>query len=238
MDAGLRLARFVARLPRAADADDVARELLEGPLVPFAGMGSFLALRDRETLAVRGLCGYPVSVLRPDEVLGIDEDLPVCSSVREGIVRFDTMPEALDRFSGLRDLPWTWPDGRSVGAIATMPLRTRGLVIGALSIATEHTMPWSTRDLAYLEGLASAVALWSLRDSSARPDGGEREARLTPRQQQVLRLIRRGMANSAIAASLGVSASTVKAEVGELLRAFDVRSREALSALDAGREGR
>lgn len=57
------------------------------------------------------------------------------------------------------------------------------------------------------------------------------DVRLTVRQQDVLRLIRAGMSNKAIAARLGLTESTVKVHANALYRALGVRTRaEAASS--------
>jgi len=63
----------------------------------------------------------------------------------------------------------------------------------------------------------------SKHSEQTRDDGG-----LTIRQQQVLRLIQRGLSNKEIARTLGISESTVKAHVTSILRHEGVSSRARL----------
>ncbi|MEM7191704.1 MAG: response regulator transcription factor [Pseudomonadota bacterium] len=56
-------------------------------------------------------------------------------------------------------------------------------------------------------------------------DIAERVAGLTPAQMRVLQLIRHGQLNKQIAHELGVSETTIKAHVSEILRKLDVVSR-------------
>ncbi len=65
----------------------------------------------------------------------------------------------------------------------------------------------------------------SSRDSAPRSDIATRVAELTPAQLRVLQLIRHGRLNKQIAHELGVSETTVKAHVSEILRKLNVVSR-------------
>lgn len=227
MDAGTRLAAFVSWLAEGPDDARIVESLVTGPLVPFSPLGVSLAVTQGEALVVTGCTGYPRGHVEPGDVVPLRSDRPVSAAIREGIARFDAFPEVLTRFPDLAERSWTWPDGQPAGAIATLPFRARGRVVGALSITTEHSVPWSTRDLAYLEGIAAAIALLVVRRQDAHPRR-PRDVPLSTRRRHVLTLVQGGMSNQAIAARLGLSPSTVKAEVAALLRTFDVPDRTAL----------
>jgi DNA-binding NarL/FixJ family response regulator len=53
--------------------------------------------------------------------------------------------------------------------------------------------------------------------------------RFTPREQQILQLLRNGRANREIAAALRIDESTVKAHIGRLMRKVGVTNRTALT---------
>jgi DNA-binding NarL/FixJ family response regulator len=84
---------------------------------------------------------------------------------------------------------------------------------------------------ALTEVLSGAVYVpANIAQNLARPQGGAsdiatRLADLTPAQVRVLRLIRHGRLNKQIAYELGVSETTVKAHVSEILRKLNVVSR-------------
>ena len=64
--------------------------------------------------------------------------------------------------------------------------------------------------------------------------GGERLAKLTPREEEVLEVLGRGAQNKIIAYRLGMSLSTVKAHVHSIIRKLNVRNRtEAVVAIRA-----
>lgn len=57
---------------------------------------------------------------------------------------------------------------------------------------------------------------------------------LTPRQQEVHRLLRQGMSNKLIASALGISEGTVKNHMTEIFRALNASNRTQAAQLDAG----
>ena len=83
-----------------------------------------------------------------------------------------------------------------------------------MAAADASAAPWAAR-------VADSVAGWM--GDSGLPD-------LTPRQQQVLIGIGRGLSNQAIADELGLGLATVKSHVREVLRRLEVPSRTAAIA--------
>jgi DNA-binding NarL/FixJ family response regulator len=79
-------------------------------------------------------------------------------------------------------------------------------------------------------------SVWAPRKVLSRLLDGQRSGRLagghpqfTPRERQVLGLLRTGESNREIAASMGVDESTVKAHLGRLMRKVGVSNRIALT---------
>jgi len=56
---------------------------------------------------------------------------------------------------------------------------------------------------------------------------------LTPRQEEVRRLLRAGMSNKSIAGALGISESTVKNHISDIFRALKATNRTQAARLDA-----
>jgi len=62
--------------------------------------------------------------------------------------------------------------------------------------------------------------------------GAQGQAALTPRQEEIRLMLRQGMSNKAIAASLGISESTVKNHITEILRVLNATNRTQAAQQD------
>jgi DNA-binding NarL/FixJ family response regulator len=81
----------------------------------------------------------------------------------------------------------------------------------------------------------AAGELWAERRLLGNTDPA---AALTPREEQVLGLIAKGLTNRAVAKALGISHKTVNAHVSSLLRKCSVHNRVELALLYSGRNRR
>ncbi len=92
--------------------------------------------------------------------------------------------------------------------------------------AAQRGEPWIARRVA-------GLALEQLRERKPRPRD---KPLLTPREQEVIRLVARGWRNSEIAAALYISAKTVKTHLSSIFQKLGVRDR-LQAALAAVKEG-
>jgi DNA-binding NarL/FixJ family response regulator len=83
----------------------------------------------------------------------------------------------------------------------------------------------------YVTPALAATRGWVMRKQPAAP----KPSRLTPRQQEVLRLLEQGAANKEIARTLSLSESTVKIHLAAIYRMLGVRNRTE-AVVNAGRE--
>ncbi len=95
----------------------------------------------------------------------------------------------------------------------------------------------ATHGAAWLSPRAAEVVLGELRRSESGPAAeGSQLDELSPRELEVLRLIARGLENSAIAESLNISPRTAKNHVSSILSKLGLPSR-VLAAIYATRHG-
>lgn len=123
--------------------------------------------------------------------------------------------------------------GASFELLVPMVLYARPAGLLAV-IGTRGAMRPDAEDLAALFAvgvlMAGAVAPHAApRPRRARPDAGV--ARLSPREQQVLSLLPRGVSNKELAAQLGIAPGTVKLHVERIIHKLGVRDRTAAAVI-------
>jgi len=112
-----------------------------------------------------------------------------------------------------------------------LPLRLGGRGHGVLALMSEQVrLAPSSDDLSTLQALATLIASAIQSPASARSRGQRRDsagslAKLTPREQQVLVLMPRGLSNAEIAEQLGIATGTAKIHIERILRKLGVRDR-------------
>ncbi|TPW26962.1 response regulator transcription factor [Martelella alba] len=112
-----------------------------------------------------------------------------------------------------------------------IPMTVQAMKAGASDFLTK---PFSDKDL--LEAVRVAFA----RDAELRAAVAQSEAHheryrhLTPREQEVMRLVVQGLMNKQIAYELGISEVTVKLHRGNVMRKMDVRSLADLVRIAEG----
>jgi len=219
---GLALLRLsTGRAPAAAAAirralaettDPVARSRL----LP-AAVEVFLALPDQ-----------PAAAAAADELATIASGLPMAAvRAMADHARGAVLLEEGDGRSALRVLRRAWRCWRDLGT-PYEAARTRVLVARACRLLDDE-------DSALMELDAARQAFLAL---GARPDvtvvdrlvSGSHDSPLSPREDEVLRLIASGMSNREIAAELVLSDRTVARHVSNILGKLDVGSRTAAAA--------
>jgi len=91
-----------------------------------------------------------------------------------------------------------------------------------------------------MEAIGQALTLHAerLQSQSKTDDVGERLARLTPRESQVMELVAAGLRNRAVAFELGISERTVKVHRGRVMKKLQTDSLPDLVRLVQVRDGR
>jgi RNA polymerase sigma factor (sigma-70 family) len=109
-----------------------------------------------------------------------------------------------------------------------VPLKTHKQVIGIINAESRYVGRFTPLDLELLTMIAdisSGPLERLLRQDRAAQAEREKLARLTPREQEVLRRVAGGKSNKEIARELGISVKTVESHIGRLLAKLGVASR-------------
>jgi two-component system NarL family response regulator len=165
----------------------------------------------------------PVEVVLMDLSLGPGEDSLVATNAliqRHAGVKVVVISALIE--------PEAAQAAKAAGAIAYMP---KDLAVSEIVAALRETVARSGKDLKFAEYLPAAVTSRSGRTVSRHG--------LTPREQEVVKELRRGRTNREIASKLGVSTPTVNKHVQHVLKKLGVRSRgQAVARLHAEAAGR
>jgi DNA-binding NarL/FixJ family response regulator len=157
------------------------------------------------------------------------------AALRPDVVLMDIRMPILDGIEATRRIVAETPDSR------VLVLTTFGLeevVFGALRAGASGFVLKEARPEELLEAIAvvargeallsPAITATVIREFARRPDRPSLASRLdelTPREQDVLRLLARGLSNAEIAAELVVGEGTVKTHVAHVLAKLGVRDR-------------
>lgn len=123
--------------------------------------------------------------------------------------------------------------GRELAAIEVLvPMRVRGQAAGLLALSSSRPVaPPDAADTVTLQAFAAILAAVIDAPRPGRSTRAPRRelaaqlARLTPREQQVLTLLPRGLTNAELGEQLGVSPGTVKVHIERILAKLGVRDR-------------
>lgn len=123
-----------------------------------------------------------------------------------------------------------------------LPLRFGGKALGVMALMSDtgRVLPTES-ELQTLQALTTLIGSAAASHQGHRGRPPKREAasglaRLTPREQQVLALLPRGLSNAEIAAQLGISTGTTKIHVERILHKLGLKDRTqaAVRAADWG----
>lgn len=235
------LAEFMRFLTTMPDPEKVASALTRGPLAVFGARSSriMIAPDDAKLVLVSQYGHTPLEASRYREI-SFDVDVPFTRACRDSrIVRVDarTMPLEVPAYSIDVELWNAMLDRLNAHVLIAVPIISDGAAIGAFSLMVSEEVAWEEVDDAFLLVLSATLGLWMSHSHS-----GIRESLDTPhpdldaalnfstRQVTILHLIDHGRSNEAIAASLGYSLSTIKAEMQAIHRTLRTHDRTSAVA--------
>lgn len=235
---------------REAESDAGRLRLLEATAFAFAEESSLKsALEAALAQALRFLTADCGLVLHQDggaltvlaaqgEVLPVGARIPV-GGVLATVLRPSAQPSLREHIESRLRV------GRSpeVALELLLPLRQGGKAHGVLALMSEQRrlLP-AAEDLRVLHALAALIATAIQHPAvGPRPRANKREAtaalaQLSPREQQVLALLPRGLSNAEIAQQLGIATGTAKIHIERILHKLGVsdRTQAAVRATEWG----
>ena len=166
--------------------------------------------------------------LKPDVIL-LDNHLP-------GVNGVDALPALRDAVPGVRIVMLTVSEDEQDLAAALRAGASGYLLKTSEGDALVHAIAQVMRGEAVIAPEMTGKLVTAYRDASTPPGGREPSvaaatpastplARLSPRENEILRSIARGASNKEIARELGIAETTVKIHVQHVLRKLDVASR-------------
>ncbi len=147
------LQRGTGELSRALTPRQVAEVLIRSAL-PALGATRFalgLINEQRDTVEVVGASGYSTRALEQYRFIPVETRFPLCDAVRDGAPIFlPTAAARAEHYPHLADLR----QDNGAGAMAALPLRGDGRIIGALGFNWSVDRDFAPEDLAFLDVLA------------------------------------------------------------------------------------
>ena len=147
------LQRGTGELAGALTPSEVAAVIARAALPALGATRFALAMldADRDALEVVGAVGYAPAILERYRVIPIEVSFPLCDVVRSGTARF--LPSAVERAEHYPHLADLRTDN-GAGAMAALPLRGSGRIVGALGFNWSEDRAFSSEDIAFLDVLA------------------------------------------------------------------------------------
>ncbi len=165
--------------------------------------------------------------------------------LRPDVVLMDLVMPRLDGVGAMRELRSRLPDVKVIVLTSfaddeqLLPAVQAGAAGYLLKNAQPQELARAVRAAHAGEAVVDPHIAARLLDSIAQPAGEAPADQLTPREQEVLELIARGLSNKRIARELGIAEKTVKTHVGHVLAKLGVtdRTQAALHAVRSGIAG-
>jgi DNA-binding NarL/FixJ family response regulator len=211
-------------------AEGIRVLLVDDHAVVREGLRAFLSLQD----------GVEIVGEAADGEAGLRE----AERLRPDVVLMDLVMPRLDGVGAMRELRRRLPATRVIVLTSfldderLLPAIRAGAAGYLLKDVEPQVLAQAVRTAHAGKALLDPTVAARLVESIAQPAGAEPRGALTPREEEVLDLIRRGLPNKRIARELAISEKTVKAHVSHVLEKLGVtdRTQAALHAERAGRD--
>ncbi len=228
------LPSFLSVLRDLPDGDTVAYAMVRGVLGSLdASLAIIYAARaDGVTADLVGSFGVGPKATRIYSVVTADMHLPGAETFRTGVEKFLPAEKIVQEYPLAAPFFETLP---ARGDIGFVPLIHRGAPIGFLVLGFAGAVQRSWEARAMLDAVADATALWVIAESHRNGEvraleGTNPPLEFTRRQRTILVHMREGMSTRDIAALLGYSLATIKADITALGKLLGARGRADILA--------
>jgi len=227
------LPQFVRYLATFPPPQKVVEALIAGPLAQLGARSALLSeLREHEgVLVTLGATGLSAEEEERYGVIPVEVRLPVTVALESRSVVVSEIADFGPEYVGGFDAEISerivdrWGDVRLVSA----PILHADRIVGALGFITAQ--PWDDGPVqrTVVDTLTAALGVWMTHPQAgldhATPPPREWSLAFSARTREVLRQVEAGEATPAIAASLGVSESSIKADLQAAMKALRTSDR-------------
>jgi DNA-binding CsgD family transcriptional regulator len=235
---GVRFTSFLQYLNTFPKPESVARSVAHGPLARYGITSLNLWVQqDFVDLVCIGTSGMYEGDDNLYQRVSLSFDAPITDAFLSSATVLLSLSDVMNLYPSLNVDREFWERmliANGEGDVGQVPILADGSPLGVYAFLSNTVNKWNNEDYAVLDAVAAALALWI-----THPRSGVMELvqsangsglNLSPRQSEILQLVRAGKSNVAISARLGYSQSTVKQELQRITKRLRVRSRtEAVS---------
>jgi len=225
---------FLQYLNTFPNPSQVATAMLRGPLAAFGAQACDLWVPSGFAELVRLANDGHDDTQEMYQRVSLAFEAPLTESFINSYTIILHLSEVLEKYPSLTVDREYWEelsDSFGDGDLVQVPIFSGGQPIGVYSFLSNQINVWVPASYSRLSSVAAALALWMSHQGSGVMEfdtgGSSSGLWLTPRQAEILNLVRDGRTNGAISAHLGYSQSTVKQELLRITKRLQVNSRWA-----------
>lgn len=235
-DRGAALSGFINVLRTNPSGDGAARAMVMGALAPLGAIaGQIYGSGRPATLELLGNFGWAAKEASAFRALAVGLPLPATHAFTSVSTVAVPWAEVHDRYPALmpEGPSGITPDVDDAVLVVCVPIVWTEQPVGVLVAIINENPPLGPPEWQYLDGVASALALWMLEQRRSLIDNWRKtapmphaEIRLSPRQHRILELVGNGSNDTEIAESLGISIHMIRQDIAEMIELLGAETRD------------